>query len=192
MTLKSKTFSRPFLHSSLLFLVLLLVSSCSFKEEKINSNRDLEWMRKNITSDFKTLNKYVFVPKCLDCHATATTTNHRISIASYENIINSRAFPPLVVKNNPKKSSLYLAVSSGRMPKNGKLSDYEVQMIYEWIRKGAPKTGNGGGGNGGDGNQSCLEGEPGCDDICSDPLEPQCKMIDEPTCEPDEPDCGDN
>ncbi len=169
---------------------MAILASCSFKEEKIDPNANLEWQKKNITSDFEALNKHVFGPKCLGCHKTGTSQNHYVDLSSYDKVMNGPVFPPLVVPGNPGQSSLYDAIRSGRMPKGESLSSHEIDMVFEWIKKGAPQFPGdpGGGGNGGN---SCQEGEPGCEDICIDEFEPQCEESDEPTCEPDEPDCDD-
>lgn len=83
--------------------------------------------------DFETLNKTIFTPKCIACHA---------AFATYEGLMSSG----VVLNKNPEQSQLYLKVASGQMPKGGPtLSEASVKAIYNWISAGSPQTVAGGG-----------------------------------------------
>lgn len=165
-----------------LFLISLLGVGCSYgkkdkqkPQQKPSAGDPQKDEKSEVLEGFAFVEEKVIKPKCLSCHATATKENHGISLASYEEILKSAAFPPLVTPGVPGESSLYLSISrtNNPMPKGGEpLLKEDVQKVFDWIKSGAknkdgsppPTTGN--------------NGEPGDDEPGDD-------------CEPDEPGCGD-
>ena len=119
---------------------------------------------------FESIHKNIIVKKCLSCHNSAQSP-HGINLSSYETIINSPVFPPLVYPGDPLGSSLFDSVLSGRMPPQSEpLSFFEKQAVFEWIRLGALSSEVGGDNDTGD---------------SSEPVEPPDDP--DPNCEPDEP-----
>lgn len=199
MTSFLKKLHKIFVSGRTFFLALFLmqfVLGCTFRDEKISADEEARQLGKLVDASFPTINQYVIQPKCLRCHSTATPNNHGIDLSSYESMINSPVFPPLIVPGDAVNSSLYTSMLSGDMPKDGrKLPDIVLNRVRDWINNGALKTGKGDGGDdkpcdGGDPDCGlppiCEPDEPGCDDICTEPDEPGCKQL---SCEPGEPGC---
>ena len=89
---------------------------------------------------FQTLNEKILIPKCLRCHRSGKQSNHFIDLSSYNSIVSSGVFPPLVVEGKPEESSLYTSVREFRMPEQGtKLIEQEIEYIRNWILLGAKR-----------------------------------------------------
>lgn len=113
----------------------LIFSACNFRIEKTH---DLD--RVALTASFRSVRQNIFVPKCVECHS-GSNAPHGIDLSSYQRIVNSSLFPPLVIPGNPESSSLYSACASGDMPKNAsRLSSAELKVIYDWIKNGASES----------------------------------------------------
>ena len=179
----------------MLFIFIGFLSSCTFRIDKTNSDEEDKRLEKLVTASFPSIQQYILKPKCVRCHDKATTKNHYIDLSSYEKILNSPVFPPLIVPGYPDNSSLYTSILKGSMPKEGaKLSSHLMKMIKLWIENGAPKAGFGDGGEKPPGKDpeppsSCDIDEPGCEDACTEPDEQGCKPPSGGGCEPDEPGC---
>lgn len=121
-------------NAGLLVVLSLVVSSClEFKNEKQLSQADIQ-------ASFASLNRSLFVPKCLSCHS-GPNSPHGVDVSSYNSIVNSPMFPPLIIPGNPEKSSLYQACASGVMPKGAPhLPDAYMQALYQWIKNGAKEN----------------------------------------------------
>ena len=63
---------------------------------------------------------------CRYCH-----TGRRPYLFNYQDI------QAVVVPGKPEESKLFEMVSSGRMPKGGRLSNKKIWAIYYWIKNGA-------------------------------------------------------
>lgn len=145
---------------------------------------------KALAANFGAINSLIIQPKCLSCHKTGSSNNHYVNLSSYESILKSNVFPPLIVPGNPEQSSLYTSIRDGRMPKrSSKLSNRYAKVLFDWISKGAKKVPDAGGGDddddGGEDDDlppDCEPDEPGCGDGGDEP----------PSCDPDEPGCGDD
>ena len=60
---------------------------------------------------------------------------------SYQNAMKGGNNAPDIVPGNPDGSAIYTLTKSGVMPFGGpKLSDADVQKIFDWIKAGAPNN----------------------------------------------------
>ena len=84
-------------------------------------------------SEFTEINKTIIERRCVSCH-NAVTKSGNVDLSSYAAIMASgtvRAF-------SADTSSLYISVSSNRMPSQGpKLTSAEVDKIRKWVDDGA-------------------------------------------------------
>ncbi|MBD66218.1 MAG: hypothetical protein CME62_13490 [Halobacteriovoraceae bacterium] len=128
--------------SSLFFFFVL--TSCGdnrgelyFEERNVFEQSLLE---EDVELNFKTLQREILAPNCMECHSgvNAKPSNDPINFDSYEKMMKDR-FIPLLVKGNPQKSRLYESVESGAMPINGRLKQYEIDYIKDWISACAPE-----------------------------------------------------
>ena len=120
------------------FGVLVFLTGCDAYHDLPPENDSLNFEKLGVS--FNTLNEKILIPKCLRCHQSARQGNHFIDLSSYEKIISSRVFPPLVVAGRPEESSLYTSVREFRMPDQGaKLKEEEIEYIKTWILLGAKK-----------------------------------------------------
>jgi len=111
-----------FLHS--LFLLLVL-NSCTFRWEKQSNNAP-----SNEQSLFSWIKTQIIDPKCLSCHGAGAA----FDFSSYAKIIASNTVVPF----KPSDSTFYVDLTTGRMPRGGqRLSDADIQKVFEWIEKGA-------------------------------------------------------
>ena len=84
---------------------------------------------------FSWLNTHVFQPRCLECHS-GPKREGTAELSTYEGITSRRILTP----GQPEDSELYLAVSSGKMPRHGnKLTQDELRALHAWIKAGAPR-----------------------------------------------------
>jgi mono/diheme cytochrome c family protein len=120
-------------------LLVALASCGENKNDSVSPNPPQPQPKVEILSNYKSIYESILGPKCVSCHSGASAP-HGIDLSSYKNIMENALFPPLVVSGRPDASSLYSAVASGEMPKNGaKLSENELLAIYKWIELGAPE-----------------------------------------------------
>lgn len=112
-------------------LISLFIVGCDAPKSYHNEER--------IEANFKTINSSIIESRCVECHGPKKQAK-KIDLSSYEKIMSKDIFPPLVIPGNPERSSLYQSVISGDMPKNRpRLSNRELQAIYDWIKNGALK-----------------------------------------------------
>ncbi len=83
-------------------------------------NREI---KTGITPTHQSIQSVVIQSKCLECHT---------SLSSYEGVL------AIVEPGNPEKSDFYREIRKGSMPLHSpKLSDAEIQAVYDWIKNGA-------------------------------------------------------
>jgi uncharacterized membrane protein len=74
---------------------------------------------------------------CTRCHS-GNAPRSGLRLDTFAATMTGGNNPPSVVASNPEKSPLYTLVKSGAMPFGGtRLSDSDIQMIYDWIKAGA-------------------------------------------------------
>lgn len=111
------------------FLVGLI--GCNYQENKA-LDRGLV-----MEANFASINENILQGKCMSCHS-GSEAPHGIELSSYSLIMDNALFPPLVVPGKPEESSLYTSITTGDMPmKAPKLSEVEIQSVYNWIKNGA-------------------------------------------------------
>jgi hypothetical protein len=115
-------------------IVIGSLTSCNleFRKEKEGST-----VQAQVNADFSSIQQNLVNSKCIRCHS-GPGSPHGVDLSSYDTIVNSGLFPPLIVPGSPESSSLYTSIAAGRMPKGGpKLSESTVGALYEWIKNGA-------------------------------------------------------
>lgn len=115
----------------LVVIVLGLLSSCSFREDKLKSP-DATLLRPWFTN----LRETLFRPKCSECHAGPGSRGG--DLMEYQSLLR------FIEKGKPENSPLYLSLTGagGDMPLGrAPLSQKEVKMIYDWIAAQAPVDG---------------------------------------------------
>ena len=132
---KAKIFQIP------LFVALtLLISGCGFYEEK-NPKKDVasgppsEPTAPLDKATFSWVQENILKISCIRCHS-GPAPSMGIDFSSYDLVMGSGT----VVAGKPEESPLWIQIQSGKMPKNGpKLSQDQIQAVYDWIKKGALK-----------------------------------------------------
>lgn len=113
----------------LLVLASFILVSCNSREEKAEIS-PLEGHR------FARIQTAILQPKCVSCHSAASKADG-IDLSSYSVLMASG----IVIPSKPEASDFYLSLKSGKMPKNGsKISEEELQLVFDWIRNGAGET----------------------------------------------------
>lgn len=93
-----------------------------------------------VEPNFASIQEKILNTKCVVCHSGAEPAG-AIDLSSYESILKSNAFPPLVMRLQPLKSNIYLVSKSGKMPPGpSKLSEIENDALEKWIASGARKN----------------------------------------------------
>lgn len=88
----------------------------------------------------------IFASKCMGCHGDkADKIEGGLDLSDYQNLlVGGNTGKPSIIPGKPDKSILYQAVlrteeELAMPPKEGdKLSDTDIQIIYDWIAGGAP------------------------------------------------------
>ena len=135
----------PRLHGLLFLAILILTASCNYREDKLTTNplaapedvpgpggpppQSGDW--------FTVLKAKVFQPKCIQCHE-GMNAKGQVDLTNYEALMNRD--PPVILPFNPEESGLFQVIKMGAMPPSGPLSEDEISAVYDWIKKGAPKT----------------------------------------------------
>ncbi|MBI2805081.1 MAG: PSD1 domain-containing protein [Planctomycetes bacterium] len=86
------------------------------------------------------------VKRCHECHSTqAKKQRGGLSLDNRAAILAGGDTGPAVVPGHPEKSLLIQAVrqsnSKLQMPRNGKLTPKEINLLEDWVRRGAPYPG---------------------------------------------------
>lgn len=82
---------------------------------------------------------------CLPCHLAENENPSGLALDNYETLMKGGEHGNTVVPGKPKESNLYLKLLPNppfgkQMARNKKkLSEEEIQVIYEWIEQGAKK-----------------------------------------------------
>lgn len=122
-------------YSALLVAIAIGLTSClEFKNVRVLPEDN---MAISIKPSFSSLKSSLIDRSCTSCHS-GSNPPHGINLTSYDKIMNSAVFPPLVVPGNPEASSLYQVVANGSMPKNAaSWSPKSIKALYDWIKNGA-------------------------------------------------------
>lgn len=79
----------------------------------------------------------IFEKSCTRCHA-GSGVRGGFNLATYAATMKGGSSGPAVVPGDPDKSPLYTLVKSGVMPFGGsRLSEADMQKIFDWIKAGA-------------------------------------------------------
>jgi hypothetical protein len=94
----------------------------------------------NIPVSFKTDVQPILTTNCAKsgCHVAGGQTPNLAADAAYDNLTGLGYVDP-ADSANPAQDNLYkiLTSSTGYMPKSGKLSSHDINLIYTWIKQGA-------------------------------------------------------
>lgn len=92
-----------------------------------------------LEATYRSLSFHVFQPKCVLCHSSARAADG-VRLDTYENIVQNG---DLIDRERADHSDLYKVLIRRRMPpvnsKVEELTQEEISMVYEWIRRGTPK-----------------------------------------------------
>ncbi len=114
-------------------MVLIILSACSFREDKIGSGGGDRPLRPWFTN----LRETVFRPHCAECH-TGSSGKGKQDLMDYTSLLG------FIDKGKPESSPLYLSLTGagGDMPEDRPpLSKRELKIIYDWIKAQAPLDG---------------------------------------------------
>lgn len=95
------------------------------------------------TVDFVSEVKPFFTSKCVNCHHAGALFGE-LNLENRAMAFKKRIKGPVILPGRPDSSMLYLALklppkNLKAMPPNGhRVSDQEMQLIYDWIKQGAP------------------------------------------------------
>ena len=82
----------------------------------------------------------LFQKNCTRCHG-GSSPRAGLSLNTYAAALKGSSNGAVVVAGDPDKSPVYTLVKSGVMPFGGaKLSDADAQLIFDWIKAGAPNN----------------------------------------------------
>ncbi|EAQ79266.1 PSD1 and planctomycete cytochrome C domain-containing protein [Blastopirellula marina] len=83
----------------------------------------------------------LLVSKCIDCHGEDTQES-ALRLDTYAGMLGGGTSGPAIVPGSLDESLLLTAVSFKhellQMPPDGKLADDEIQLLRQWVEKGAP------------------------------------------------------
>src|SRR5881628_3630673 len=75
--------------------------------------------------------------RCAGCHGASQAVMSGLDLRTLAGVMAGGASGPVVTPGKPDTSRLWMMVRDGKMPAGGPpLSDYEKQLIREWIEKG--------------------------------------------------------
>ena len=92
---------------------------------------------------FETKIRPLLAEKCYSCHGEQKQ-KAKLRLDSKEAIVKGSEFGPVIVDNDPNKSSLIKTVhydGETKMPPAGKLKDDEIKALEAWVKMGAPWPG---------------------------------------------------
>lgn len=88
------------------------------------------------TLDYQGVRKKILEPHCLTCHSGPDAPNG-LDYSTYDSMVKNPPYQ-VIIPGEPERSILYVEVETGGMPDGGpKLSDEEIQFVYDWIKNGA-------------------------------------------------------
>ena len=125
-----------------LSVALTFVAACARDGElRFREPGQITVKRAEVRPEYASIRQLILVPKCIGCHNEGSESPHGIDLTTYENILDQTLFPPIITPGEPENSSLYLTIAEGKMPKKGpKLSDQEIQAVFDWIKNGAKEN----------------------------------------------------
>ncbi|UUO04941.1 PSD1 and planctomycete cytochrome C domain-containing protein [Blastopirellula sp. J2-11] len=92
----------------------------------------------------------LLVSKCIDCHGEDTQESE-LRLDTYAGMISGGTSGPAIVPGSLEESLLLTAVSFKhellQMPPDGKLAADEIQLLQQWVEKGAPHPESGAAGS---------------------------------------------
>lgn len=127
-----------------LAFVSILHSCVGFSEKSeltFNPNSINPLLAESPIYSYQILKDNIFQKHCIKCHGPtrAEPAGDPIDLSSFKIMMKSR-FIPLLKKGRPQKSRLFTAVRDGEMPPDGRLKDYEIDYLGEWIQACAPES----------------------------------------------------
>jgi mono/diheme cytochrome c family protein len=92
---------------------------------------------------FETKIQPIFQEHCYKCHSHGDKIKGGLVVDSHEGVLTGGDSGPAVLPGNPEKSLLIEAVRYENEdlqmpPKNKKLSDEQIALLTEWVKRGAP------------------------------------------------------
>lgn len=122
--------------SRMRIILVLLFAAALVSQEMYSQNKDLTY-DKNVAPIIK---KY-----CLPCHLEENENPSGLAMDTYELLMKGGNEGSTLIPEKPKSSNLYLKLLANppfgkQMPRNRrKLTEEEIQIIYDWIEQGAKK-----------------------------------------------------
>jgi len=113
-----------------LLLPLTVCAQADAKKRKVSFEKDV----------FPIIRSY-----CLPCHLAENENPSKLALDNYETLMKGGEHGNTVVPGKPKESYLYLKLLPNppfgkQMARNKKkLTEEEIQLIYDWIEQGAKK-----------------------------------------------------
>lgn len=90
---------------------------------------------------FETKIRPLLIEKCADCHG-AETQESELRLDTYAGMISGGKSGPGIIPGKPAESLVMAAInyadSNLQMPPDGKLPNEEIDLLKQWIQKGAP------------------------------------------------------
>jgi len=81
----------------------------------------------------------IFANTCAVCHGDLIQ-NAELNVTTYESLMAGSKRGAVITPGKPEESFLWHQIASGVMPMAGALSRQDKQLIYDWIRDGAPES----------------------------------------------------
>ena len=108
--------------------VLFFISGCT-NQPVVNPNRVV-----GFNSDIRP----ILAGNCAasGCHGSSALGINEFPLVTYEEVINNGG----INVQKPERSKLYKAITRNdeqQMPPNGKMTDAQIEIIYNWINQGA-------------------------------------------------------
>jgi mono/diheme cytochrome c family protein len=82
----------------------------------------------------------IFESRCFSCHG-GDKTEKGLDLKTYDSVMLGSQNGAVISVGNADNSPLFMAVSSGKMPRRGpKLTPQQLDLIKKWINSGAPNN----------------------------------------------------
>ncbi len=109
-------------------------AACAAEPDESGQRAELEFFEKRV--------RPLLHERCLDCHShSAGSVESELSLDGRDDLLRGGNRGPAVVPGQPEASLLIEAVRYTnvdlQMPPEGKLSDQEIEILVEWVRRGA-------------------------------------------------------
>ncbi|MBI3863728.1 MAG: DUF1553 domain-containing protein [Planctomycetia bacterium] len=121
--------------ASLIWLACGVAPQVAIAADGAPTAADIEFFEKKI--------RPLLVNRCFECHADqGKGVKGGLHLDSRSGILAGGDSGPAIVSENPAESSLVEAINYGQesaqMPPRGKLPQSEIDLLTEWVRRGAP------------------------------------------------------